>query len=49
VTNQDWGCPCGNPFILADTEDWEIPLCNSCYEEWLQENQPNLADIEDDQ
>lgn len=23
-------CPCGH-VILADTEDWEIPLCCDCY------------------
>jgi hypothetical protein len=24
-------CPCGG-VILADTEDWAVPLCNACYE-----------------
>jgi hypothetical protein len=24
-------CPCGG-VILADTEDWPVPLCNACYE-----------------
>lgn len=24
-------CPCGG-VILADTEDWDIPLCYECYE-----------------
>lgn len=23
-------CPCGG-IILADTEDWDIPLCYECY------------------
>lgn len=23
-------CPCG-AIILADTEDWDIPLCYECY------------------
>jgi len=25
-------CPCGG-VILADTEGWPVPVCNSCYEE----------------
>ena len=25
-------CPCGG-VILADTEDWPIPMCHECYEE----------------
>jgi len=25
-------CPCGG-VILADTEDWKIPLCYSCWHE----------------
>ena len=25
-------CPCGG-FILADTEDWPIPMCDECYAE----------------
>lgn len=24
-------CPCGG-VILADTEDWPVPICNACYE-----------------
>lgn len=24
-------CVCGGT-ILADTEDWKVPLCNECYE-----------------
>lgn len=24
-------CPCGG-VILADTEDWAVPICNECYE-----------------
>ena len=24
---------CGYKYILADTEDWDEPLCHSCYEE----------------
>jgi len=24
-------CPCGG-VILADTEDWPVPMCNGCYE-----------------
>jgi hypothetical protein len=31
--NQQW-CPCGG-IILADTEDWEIPLCYECYEYYI--------------
>lgn len=23
-------CPCGG-IILADTEDWKVPLCYECY------------------
>jgi len=26
-------CPCGG-IILADTEDWIIPLCHDCYVEY---------------
>lgn len=27
-------CPCGD-IILADTEDWPVPLCYNCYPEHL--------------
>jgi hypothetical protein len=30
-----WGqpgaCQCGDPIILADTEDWPVPLCFDCW------------------
>lgn len=26
-------CPCGG-IILADTEEWEIPLCYSCFRKY---------------
>jgi hypothetical protein len=30
-----WGrlgtCPCGDPIILADTEDWDVPRCFDCW------------------
>lgn len=25
-------CPCGELFILADTENWNTPVCSACYE-----------------
>ena len=33
-----WGEPgsctqCGDPILLADTEDWPEPLCFECWEE----------------
>lgn len=24
-------CPCGSKWILADTEDWKVPLCSECW------------------
>lgn len=24
-------CPCGGVWILADTENWKIPLCVECW------------------
>lgn len=24
-------CPCGQPGILADTEDWQVPRCHDCW------------------
>jgi hypothetical protein len=24
-------CPCGDMFILADTENWKVPLCVECW------------------
>lgn len=32
LLNPTSNCPCGN-FILADTEDWQIPRCQTCYDE----------------
>lgn len=32
INSKNSGCPCGVPAILADTEDWKIPICNFCYE-----------------
>jgi hypothetical protein len=36
-----WGqpgsCPCGDPIILADTEQWAIPRCFDCWEEMTPE------------
>ena len=30
-----WGqpgsCPCGDPILLADTEDWKAPRCFDCW------------------
>lgn len=27
-----WECRCGSPVMMADTEDWEVPLCPACFE-----------------
>lgn len=44
------GCPCGG-VILADTEDWPVPICNSCYEfnrkQFLSELVPLLRECRD--
>lgn len=31
MTFEEKRCPCGG-IILADTEEWNVPLCNECYE-----------------
>jgi hypothetical protein len=31
-SNDSTGCPCGCVSIFANTEDWETPVCHSCYE-----------------
>ncbi len=30
MSNDQMYCPCGD-IILADTEEWPIPLCYECY------------------
>jgi len=35
---------CSYSFVLADTEDWEFPLCNDCYEKF--ERQLKKEEIE---
>ena len=41
-----WGqpgsCPCGDPIILADTEDWPVPLCFDCWSD-LEDAQRGIA------
>lgn len=27
----EWKCRCGNEVMFADTEDWDEPLCYTCY------------------
>lgn len=31
-------CPCGG-IILADTENWDVPLCDNCYSDWETRNE----------
>src|SRR6056300_616417 len=37
--NQEKLCACGNT-ILADTENWQKPLCHQCYSKSVQYGQP---------
>jgi hypothetical protein len=46
-----WGqpgaCPCGDPIILADTEDWPVPLCFDCWHERKQKEARLVAEVDE--
>jgi hypothetical protein len=40
---EDKRCPCGG-IILADTEDWQTPLCHECWLPYTRMDVPKLVE-----